>query len=117
MGVDLTGADVVDAHCHPFRSQDLLDREPRTFETRCMFMGTALLSSNHAHHESAAWVEELTETTMFGLALRRWLAGELRPPSGPAAIQLARALVRSTLAYARERVGRGVPGSSGGRGG
>jgi acyl-CoA synthetase (AMP-forming)/AMP-acid ligase II len=50
-------------------------------------------------------------------ALRRWLAGELRPPSGPAAIQLARALVRSTLAYARERVGRGVPGSSGGRGG
>src|SRR3990172_11453353 len=77
MGVDLTGADVVDADCPTFRSQDLLDREPRTFETRCMFMGTALLSSNHAHHESAAWVEELTETTMFGLALRRWLAQHL----------------------------------------
>jgi hypothetical protein len=30
MQVDLTGADVVDAHCHPFRTQDLLDREPRT---------------------------------------------------------------------------------------
>ena len=45
MQIDLTGADVVDAHCHPFRTQDLLDRDPRTFETRCMFLGTALLSS------------------------------------------------------------------------
>jgi fatty-acyl-CoA synthase len=34
-------------------------------------------------------------------ALRRWLAGELEPARVPAAIQLARALVRSTLAYAR----------------
>ena len=44
--VDLTGSEVIDAHCHPFRSQDLLDREPGSFETRCMFLGTALLSSN-----------------------------------------------------------------------
>ncbi len=77
MGVDLTGADVVDAHCHPFRSQDLLARDPRTFETRCMFLGTALLSSNHANLEAAAFVEEMTETTMFGLALRRWIARHL----------------------------------------
>jgi len=77
MGVDLTGADVIDAHCHPFRSQDLLDRDPRTFETRCMFLGTALLSSNHANLEAAAFVEEMTETTMFGLALRRWIAEHL----------------------------------------
>jgi hypothetical protein len=75
--VDLSGADVVDAHCHPFRTQDLLDREPRTFETRCMFLGTALLSSGHAHHDAAAFVEELTETTLFGLALRRWIARHL----------------------------------------
>jgi uncharacterized protein len=77
MGVDLTGADVIDAHCHPFRSQDLLDRDPRTFETRCMFLGTALLSSNHANLDAAAFVEEMTETTMFGLALRRWIARHL----------------------------------------
>ena len=44
MKIDLTGADVVDAHCHGFRSQDLLDRDPTAFETRCMFLGTALLS-------------------------------------------------------------------------
>ncbi len=77
MKIDLTGADVVDAHCHPFRTQDLLDRDPRSFETRCMFLGTALLSSNHANLEAAAIVEEMTETTMFGLALRRWIARHL----------------------------------------
>ena len=78
MQIDLTGADVVDAHCHPFRSQDLLDRDPNAFETRCMFLGTALLSSGHADHDLASLVEELTETTMFGLALRRWLAARSR---------------------------------------
>ncbi len=77
MKIDLTGADVIDAHCHPFRSQDLLDRDPRTFETRCMFLGTALMSSNHANLEAASFVEEMTETTMFGLALRRWIARHL----------------------------------------
>ena len=77
MQIDLTGADVVDAHCHPFRAQDLLDRDPRSFETRCMFLGTALLSSKHANLEAAAFVEEMTETTMFGLALRRWIARHL----------------------------------------
>jgi hypothetical protein len=77
MKVDLNGADVVDAHCHPFRSEDLLARDPAAFETRCMYLGTALISSNHANHELASFVEELTETTMFGLALRRWLAAYL----------------------------------------
>jgi hypothetical protein len=77
MKVDLHGADVVDAHCHPFRSQDLLDRDPAAFETRCMYLGTALISSNHANHELSSFVEELTETTLFGLALRRWLAAYL----------------------------------------
>ena len=42
-----------------------------------MFLGTALLSSNHANLEAAAFVEEMTETTMFGLALRRWIARHL----------------------------------------
>ena len=96
MGVDLTGAEVVDAHCHPFRSEDLLDRDPRTFETRCMFLGTALISSNHAHHESAGFVEELTETTMFGLALRRWLARHLGcEPTKDAVVEARDAALRA----------------------
>jgi predicted TIM-barrel fold metal-dependent hydrolase len=77
MQIDLEGADVVDAHCHPFRTEDLLSRDADAFETRCMYLGTALLSSNHANHELASFVEELTETTLFGLALRRWLANFL----------------------------------------
>ena len=89
--IDLTGADVVDAHSHPFRSGDLLDRDPRTFETRCMFLGTALLSSNHAHHEAEAFVEELTETTMFGLALRRWMSRHLGCEPTKDAVVAARA--------------------------
>lgn len=101
--IDLTGADVIDAHCHPFRTQDLLDREPRTWETRCMFLGTALLSSNQAHLEAAAFVEELTETTMFGLALRRWIAEHLECEPTKEAVVAARdaALRADPPGYAR----------------
>jgi uncharacterized protein len=101
--IDLTGAEVIDAHCHPFRSQDLLDRDPRTFETRCMFLGTALLSSSHADLEAAAFVEELTETTMFGLALRRWIAEHLGCEPTKEAVVAARdaALRADPSGYAR----------------
>jgi len=101
--IDLTGADVIDAHCHPFRSQDLLDREPRTFETRCMFLGTALMSSNQADLEAAEFVEELTETTMFGLALRRWIAEHLGCEPTKEAVVAARdaALRADPPGYAR----------------
>lgn len=43
--IDLRDAEVVDAHCHPYRIEDLLARDPKTFDTRCMFLGTSLLSS------------------------------------------------------------------------
>lgn len=105
--VDLTGADVIDAHSHPFRTQDLLDRDPRTFETRCMFLGTALLSSNHANHEAASFVEELTETTMFGLALRRWMAAHLGCEPTKEAVVAARdaALRADSPGYIRALLG------------
>ena len=90
MKIDLTGSDVVDAHCHGFRTQDLLDRDPNAFETRCMFLGTALLSSNHANLELASFAEELTETTMFGLALRRWIARYLECEPTKEAVVAAR---------------------------
>ncbi len=75
--VDLEGAEVIDAHCHPYRLPELLERDPMTLETRCMFLGTALLSSTQADKGLATFVDELTESTVFGLALRRWLAGYL----------------------------------------
>ena len=96
MRIDLRGADVVDAHCHAFRTDDLLSRDPRAFETRCMYLGTALLSSNHANHDLAAFVEELTETTLFGLALRRWLAGFLGcEPTKDAVVEAREAALRA----------------------
>lgn len=103
MQVDLHGAEVVDAHCHPFRSEDLLSRDPKAFETRCMFLGTALLSSNHANHDLEGFVEELTETTLFGLALRRWLASLLGCEPAKDAIVVARdaALRGDPAGYAR----------------
>lgn len=103
MLIDLQGADVVDAHCHPFRSEDLLARDPDAFETRCMYLGTALLSSNHANHELASFVEELTETTLFGLALRRWLSNYLGCEPTKEAVVAARdkALRADPPGYAR----------------
>jgi hypothetical protein len=75
--VDLSDADVVDAHSHPYRIEELLERDPATFLTRNMFLGLTMLSSNHANHELETFVDELTDTTVFGLALRRWLAAYL----------------------------------------
>ncbi len=91
MPVDLAGAEVIDAHCHPFTTQDLLDRDPASFETRCMFLGTALISSAHSRPELATFAEELTETTMFGFALRRWIARHLDCEPTKEAVTAARA--------------------------
>jgi hypothetical protein len=101
--IDLSDADVVDAHCHPYRVDDLLARDPAAFETRCMFLGTALLSSHHAAHELTALVEELTETTVFGLALRRWLAAFLGcEPTKEAVVRARDAALRADpVAYTR----------------
>ena len=107
MPVDLTGADVIDAHCHAFRTQDLLDRDPRTFETRCMFLGTALISSAHSDQALADFAEELTETTMFGLALRRWIARHLGCEPTKDAVVAARdaALRADPEGYCRDLLG------------
>lgn len=101
--VDLREAEVVDAHCHPYRIEDLLARDPATFETRNMFLGTALLSSSHAHHEAAAFVDSLTDSTVFGLALRRWLAVFLGCEPTKEAVAAARdaAFRADPSAYAR----------------
>jgi predicted TIM-barrel fold metal-dependent hydrolase len=108
MKIDLQGAEVVDAHCHPFRSEDLLARDPEAFETRCMYLGTALLSSNHANHELASFVQELTETTLFGLALRRWLSNYLGCEPTKEAVVAARdkALRADPPGYARSLLER-----------
>lgn len=101
--IDLQGADVVDAHCHPYRVDDLLARDPATFDTRCMFLGTALLSSNHADHTLEEFVDGLTDSTVFGLTLRRWLAAYLGCEPTKEAVVAARdaALRADPVAYAK----------------
>ncbi len=41
-GIDLSGVPVVDAHTHPYRLEELLERDPDGFDTRMMFLGESL---------------------------------------------------------------------------
>jgi predicted TIM-barrel fold metal-dependent hydrolase len=101
--VDLSHAEVVDAHCHPFRVSDLLDRDPATFETRCMLLGTALLSSKKIDQQLWAVTEALSDSTLFALSLRRWLAAYLHCAATKVDIARARneALRADPVAYTR----------------
>jgi predicted TIM-barrel fold metal-dependent hydrolase len=101
--IDLRDAEVVDAHCHPYRIEDLLARDPKTFDTRCMFLGTSLLSSSHAERSLAAFVDSLTDSTVFGLTLRRWLAAYVGCEATREAVADARdaALRADPVAYAK----------------
>ena len=76
-GVDLSEADVVDNHCHPFRVDDLLAQDPAGFETRLTLMGMCFFSSQQS--DPALWREvvSLTDTTVYSLVARRWLADRL----------------------------------------
>lgn len=89
--VDLSDAEVVDAHSHPYRIEELLERDPATFVTRNMLLGLTMLSSNHANHELETFVDQLTDTTVFGLALQRWLAAYLGCENTKEAVAAARA--------------------------
>jgi hypothetical protein len=45
-GIDLSDVPVVDAHTHPYRLDDLLERDPDGFDTRAMFLGESFSSSS-----------------------------------------------------------------------
>jgi hypothetical protein len=75
--VDLSSADVVDAHTHPYRLEDLLGREDAGFDTRMTFLGESFASSSRIGEELWPFVDELTTTTVLASAVRRWLAGHL----------------------------------------
>ena len=75
--VDLTDAPVVDAHCHPWRNDELVERDPLGFEDRVTMMGMCLISSGLAEEGSAEHLALLTESTPFALTMRRRLAEHL----------------------------------------
>jgi uncharacterized protein len=101
--VDLTGADVVDDHCHGFRVDELLSREPRGFEARLTLMGMCAMSS--AETDAALWsrAEEMVGSTVYSLAARRWLAERLgcEPTADAVAVARDRALRAGPVDYIR----------------
>lgn len=101
--VDLSEADVVDSHTHPYRLQELLDRDPGELETRITFAGESFFSSSKLDASLWPFVHELSESTMLALALRRWLAGYLGCDPTPEAVSAAReaALRKDPVAYTR----------------
>lgn len=75
--VDLTGAEVVDAHTHPYRLEDLVAKSSDGFDTRVTFLGESFASSSRLDPALLPVADALTDSTMLGIALVRWLARHL----------------------------------------
>jgi predicted TIM-barrel fold metal-dependent hydrolase len=105
--VDLSEVEVVDAHCHPYRIDDLLARDPTTFDTRILFLGTCFSSSSHLDPALWSFIDGLTDSTVFALAMRRWLAEHLGCEPTREAVARARdqALRADPVAYTRGLLG------------
>lgn len=89
--VDLSAAEIVDAHTHPYRLEELLGRDPAGFDTRMMFLGESFLSSSKIDPDLWPFVDGLTDSTVFGIALVRWLAAHLGCEPDRGAVTEARA--------------------------
>ena len=70
-GIDLSGVRIVDAHTHPYRLDELLERDPGGFDTRAMFLGESFSSSSRLREDLWPFVHALTESTVYGIAMHR----------------------------------------------
>lgn len=75
--VDLSGADVVDSHSHPYHVEDLLGRGSGGFDTRATFLGESFLSSSRLDPSLWPFVDGLMDSTLHGIVVVRWLARHL----------------------------------------
>ena len=89
--VDLSGAEIVDAHTHPYRIEDLVGRPPEGFDTRAMFLGEAFHSSSSVDADLWPVADGFTDSTVYGIAMRRWLAAHLGCEPTREAVTRARA--------------------------
>jgi uncharacterized protein len=89
--VDLSDARIVDAHTHPYRLEDLRARDSAGFDTRMMFLGESFLSSSQMRDELWDVADGFTDSTVFALAMRRWLAAHLDCEPTRDAVTAARA--------------------------
>jgi uncharacterized protein len=101
--VDLSGVSIVDAHTHPYRLDDLLAKASFGFDTRATFLGESFASSSRI--DQALWptADALTDSTVLGLALVRWLAEHLGCEPTRDAVAAARdaALRADPVAYTK----------------
>jgi predicted TIM-barrel fold metal-dependent hydrolase len=88
--VDLSSAPVVDAHTHPYRLEDVLRADAAGFDTRIMFLGESFHSSSRLDPALFGFADELTDSTVFGIALVRRLAEHLGCEPTRAAVTRAR---------------------------
>jgi predicted TIM-barrel fold metal-dependent hydrolase len=75
--LDLTAVGAIDVHCHPWRNEDLLARNPASFEDRTTMMGMCLMSSGQVDKKLDHHLAMLTDSTPLALTLRRRLAEHL----------------------------------------
>ncbi len=101
--IDLSHAPVVDAHCHPWRNEELLAQDPAGFEDRITMTGMCLISSGLADEQSRAHLGLLTESTPLALTMRRRLAEHLgcEPTREAVAASRHTALAADPVAYSR----------------
>lgn len=101
--VDLSGAEIVDAHTHPYRLEDLVGGPSEGFDTRAMFLGEAFSSSSRVHASLWPLADALTDSTVYAMALRRWLAEHLSCEPTREAVTAARsaALKQDAVGYTK----------------
>jgi hypothetical protein len=101
--VDLSDIGIVDAHTHPYRLDDLLAKESEGFDTRMMFLGESFHSSSRVHDDLWPVADGFTDSTVFGIALHRWLAAHLDCEPTREAVTRARdaALRADPVAYTK----------------
>jgi hypothetical protein len=101
--VDLSGVEIVDAHTHPYRLDDLLAKPSEGFDTRMMFLGESFHSSSRVREDLWPVADGFTDSTVFGIALRRWLAAHLDcEPTREAVTQARDAALRADpVAYTK----------------
>jgi uncharacterized protein len=101
--IDLSGLEIVDAHTHPYRLDDLRSKGSAGFDTRMMFLGESFLSSSRMKEELWPVADAFTDSTVFALAMRRWLAEHLECGPTRAAVTEAReaAIREDAVAYTK----------------
>ncbi len=101
--IDLGSVEIVDAHVHPYRLADLVTKGSEGFDTRAMFLGESFASSSKLDPSLWPLVDELTDSTLFGITLVRWLARHLACEPTRKAVAAARqsALEADAVGYTR----------------